>query len=48
MSENKQPKNIELNIETLHKLSLEYPNDAEFANVLRRLIWKQIDNKNNG
>ena len=47
MSENKQPKNIELNIETLHKLSLEYPNDAEFANVLRRLIWKQIDNKNN-
>ena len=48
MSENKPPKNIELNIETLHKLSLEYPNDAEFDNVLRKLIWKQIDNKNNG
>jgi len=41
-----------MDLKTLQKLNIQYPNDIEFAKVIREIIWEKekqqaIQNKNN-
>ena len=32
---------MDLNFETLKKLNLQYPNNQDFAEVVRKMVWKK-------
>ena len=35
-----------IDFKTLSKLNIQYPNDQEFAGIIRKLIWKNENNNN--